>query len=127
MAHLVPGLFRRYLRRHHPTGRSPLVFRYHCPSEEEPPCPDGRFDALAFRLLEGLGVQEVGVVGTTLKVEDSPEDFEVRLSELVIVSRVEGPRYTPEQQGLNHVGFQQAALQAEPGGRRKRYLYDHIL
>ena len=106
-----------YLRIRQPTGRSPLVFPCHCLSEEEPPFPDGRFDALAFLLLEGLGVREVGVVGTTLEAKGSPEDFEVRLSELVTVNRVEGPRHTDVQQGLNPLGFQRADLQAEPGGR----------
>ena len=44
-------------------------------------------------------------------------DFGARLSELVIVRRVEGPRHTPVQQGLNHLGLQQGDLKAEPGGR----------
>ena len=58
-----------------------------------------------FCLLQGLGVREVGVIGTTLEAKDSPEDFEVRLCELVIVNCVEGPRHTPVQQGLNHLGL----------------------
>ena len=70
-----------------------------------------------FRLLEGLGVREVSVIRTTLEDKDSPNNFEVRLSELVVVSCVEGSRHTPIQQGLNHLGLQQADLQAEPGGR----------
>ena len=57
------------------------------------------------------------MIRTTLEAEDSPEDFEVRLSELVIVSRVEGPSHTPLQWGLNYLGLQQADLQAEPDGR----------
>ena len=32
------------------------------------------------------------MVDTTLEAKDSPKYFEVRLSELVIVSRAEGPR-----------------------------------
>ena len=89
-----------------------------CSGEEEPTFPDGCFDSIDFCLVEGLGAREVGVVGTTLEAKDSPEDFGVRLSELVLVGRIEGPRHTPVQQGLNHLGVQPADLQAEPGGRR---------
>ena len=106
-----------HLRKHHPTGQPPLALPYHCPSEKEPPFLDSRFNSLALRLLEGLGVREVCVVGTTLEAKDTPEDFEVRLLELVIVSRVGGPRHAPVQQRLNHLGLQQEHLQAEPGGR----------
>ena len=38
-------------------------------------------------------------------------------SKVVTVSRVDGPRHTPVQQGLNHPGLQRADLQTEPGGR----------
>ena len=117
MAHLVPFFSTGYLRKHHPTGISPLVLPYHCPREEKPQFPDRRFDALALRHLEGLGTREVGVVRTRLKVKDSTEDFEERFSGLVIVSRGEGPRHTPEQQGLNHLGLQRAGLQPERGSR----------
>lgn len=48
----------------------------------------GGFDALYVRLLEGLGVRGVGVFGTTLEAKNSPEELEVRLSELVVVTRV---------------------------------------
>ena len=48
----------------------------------------------------------LSVVSTTLEATDPPEDFEVRLSELIRVSRVEGPRHTPAQQGLNNLGRQ---------------------
>ena len=114
MAHLVPVFF-GYLREHHPIGQSLLVLR---PGEEEPPFPDGRFDAFAFLLLEGLGVREVGVVRTTLEAKDPAEDFKARLSELVKVSRVEGPRHTPVQQGLNHLDLHSAMdIQAKLGGR----------
>ena len=47
---------------------------------------DGCFDDLAFRHLECLGAREAGVVCTTLEVNDSPGDFEVRLSDLVKVA-----------------------------------------
>ena len=109
--------------KHNPTGYSPLILPYHCPSEEEPPFPNGRCDTLAFRLLEGLGVREVDVVGTTLETKDSPENFEMRLSERVIVSRVEAPRHTPAQQGLNHLGLQHADLPAERGDRQIVYKF----
>ena len=57
------------------------------------------------------------MIGTTLEAKDSPGDFDVHLSELVIASRVEGSRHTPVQHGINHSGIQQAGLQAEPNGR----------
>ena len=98
------------------------------PATEEPSFPDGRFDALAFRLLEGLGVREVGVVRTSLKAKDKPENFEVRFSGLVILSRAEGPRHTtPGQQGLNHLGLRQANLQAKSGGCYIVQLWDEPL
>ena len=62
-------------------------------------------------------MQEVGVVGTTLEAKGSPEDFEVRLPEFVIVSRVEGSCHIPVQQGLNRLGLKQVDLQAMPGRR----------
>ena len=52
---------------------------HRCPSEEEPSFSGDLFDALAYLLIEGLGVREVGVVGTTPEAEDSPEDFEAHL------------------------------------------------
>ena len=57
----------------------------YCPSEEEPPIPDDRFDALAFRLLKGVGVREVSVVRMTPEAKDSPKNLKMRLSELVTV------------------------------------------
>ena len=45
----------------------------------------------------------------------------MRLSELVIVGRVEGPRHTSAQQGLNYLGLQQTDRQAEPGGPHIAY------
>ena len=84
----------------------------HCPREEELLFPDGSFDALEFCLMEDLGVRDVGVVGTTREVKDSPTDFEARLSELVIVTCVEGQRHTPVQRRLSHLGLQHADLQA---------------
>ena len=83
----------------------------------EVPLPSGRFDALAFHLREDLGMREVGVVGTTLEAKNSLMGFVVRLSELVIVRRAEGPCLTPVGQDLNHLGLQHADLQAEPGSR----------
>lgn len=65
---------------------------YRCPldSEEEPPLPDGRLDVLAFSLLAGLDVQELRVVCTMVKAKRTRQvTFDVRLSELVRVSRVE--------------------------------------
>ena len=85
-------------------GNRPLFCRTIAPATKSRQIPDDRFDALAFRLLESLGAREVGVVRTTLEDKDSLEDFEVRLWELVKVSRVEGSRHTPIQQGLNDLG-----------------------
>ena len=72
------------------------------PLERRRAAVSGWFVALAFRLPQGLSPWHTrdGVVRTTLDAMDSPEGFEVRLSELVVVSRVEGPRHTPVQQGL---------------------------
>ena len=114
---MVPGFSHRPPA---PTSSDWVIARcfavYHSPSEEEPPFPDGRFDALAFRLLEGLGVREAGgVVCTTLEAKDRPKDFEVRFSELVTVSRVEGTRHTPVQQGLNSHGHHQQSDLQLPG------------
>ena len=63
----------------------------------------------------------------TLEAKDSPKDFEARLSETVIASRVEGPRHTPVQQGLNYLGLQQMDLQAEPDGGRNVWLWAESL
>ena len=54
--------------------------------------------------------QEVCVVATTLEVKDSSEDLEVRLSELVIVSRVERVHVTHpySRASTTSLGFQQA-------------------
>ena len=49
---------------HHPEHQSPLVLPCHGPREEEPSFTDGRFDALASCLLEGLRVRKGGAVGT---------------------------------------------------------------
>ena len=117
MADLVPGFSTSYLRKRHPIGQLPLALPYHCHREEKPPSPDGGSGDLAFLLLEGLGVRDIGVVGTTLDAKDSPEDSEVRNSELVVVNRLEGPRHTLVQQGLNHLGLQHADLQGERDGR----------
>ena len=45
------------------------------------------------------------MVRKTLEAKDSPEGFEIRLSELVIVSCAEDLRYTPIQQGFNTSAF----------------------
>ena len=95
---------------------APFVCRAIAPAKKS-------FDALAFRLLEGLGVREVAVARTTLEAKDSPEDLEVRPFELVIMNRVEAPRHTPVQQGFNHLGLQQADLEVELGGRRFVWLW----
>ena len=69
---------------------------------------DGRFDALASCLLEGLHVLKGGVAGTPSAVEadDSQEDSVVRRSEPRGVLRAEGPRQTHVQQSLNYRGLQ---------------------
>ena len=117
VAHLVRGFSHRLSAQ---TSSDWVVAR--CFAVQFPPrvragaSVDGRFDALAFRLAENLGEREVGVVGTTLKAKDSREDFEVHLSELDVVNRVEGPRHTPVQQGLSHLGLPNADLQDEQDG-----------
>ena len=57
---------------------------YHRPHEEKLPFLGGPFDALAFRLLEGLGVRDIDVVGSTMEARDLSEDLDMRLLELVI-------------------------------------------
>ena len=72
---------------------SPLALPYHYPREEQPQLPNGCFDALAILLFKGRGV--VGVVDTVPESKFSPEDFKIRLFEIVIVNRVEDPRHKP--------------------------------
>ena len=61
---------------------------------------NGRFDAMASCLREGLRVRKGGVVDTlwALKANISPDDMVVRRSEPTEVLRAEGPRHTPLQQ-----------------------------
>ena len=63
-------------------GNRAVFGRTIAPAKVKTAFMDGRFDAFAFHLIEGLGVREVDVVGTTLEAKDLAEDFEVRLSEL---------------------------------------------
>ena len=53
------------------------------------------------------------MVGTTLEIKGSPENFEVLLSELVIVSCVGDSCHRAVQQGHNLLGFFHADLQTE--------------
>ena len=64
-------------------------------------------------LLEDLRAREGGVVGTlpVLEANDSQEDLVVRLSEPGEMFRADGPRQTPVQQSLNHLGLQHADFQ----------------
>ena len=68
MTHLVPAFFPPAIcanttRRKKP----PLDFPCHCTRGEESPFPDHRLFDIAFRLVEGLAVLEVGEVRTTLE------------------------------------------------------------
>ena len=58
------------------------------------------------------------MVGTPSAVEpnDSQEGLAVSRSELGEVFRAEGPRQTPVQQGLNHLGLQYADFPSKQGG-----------
>ena len=59
------------------------------------------------------------MVGTksALQANDSQENLVVSRSKLGKVFRFEGPRHTPLQQGLNHLGLQHSDFQTERGGR----------
>lgn len=65
-----------------------------CPPRIRAAVYDGPFDALAFFLIEDLGVREVGMLGTTLEAKDLLEDFEVRRLELGAAFSAEGSRNT---------------------------------
>ena len=87
MVHLVPGgVFHRLCVQTLSGWVFAPCYAVNCSSEDEPPFPDGRFGALDIRLPEGRHVREVGAVDTTLGAETSPQDIEVRLSELVLLS-----------------------------------------
>ena len=59
-------------------------------------------------------MREGGTVSkkSTLEANDSQEDLVVSRSNLGIVIRSEGPRSTPVQQRLNHLGLQHSDFQA---------------
>ena len=104
-------------------NQSLLALPCHGPlKKKEPPFTDGDFDALAINTshLENLRAREGGVVDTTsaLEVKRSQKDLVVSRSKLGNeVFRSEGPRHTPVQQGLNHLGLQHWDFQANGGGR----------
>ena len=54
---------------------------------------------------------------SALETKDSQEELVVNHSKLGKVFRSEGPRHTPAQQGLSHLGFQHSEFQAKRGGR----------
>ena len=70
-------------------------------------------------LIEDLHIREGGVVGTlsALAANNSQEDLVVRQSEPGEVFRAEGPRHTCVQQGLSHLGLQDADFQTIREGR----------
>ena len=94
------------------------INEHHGPREEEPSFTDGRFDALASCLLEGLHVRKGGAVGTlsALEANDSQEDL-VRRSEPSKVLLAEGPRHTPVQQSLDYLGLPHTDFQTKWSGR----------
>ena len=114
-----PALPTGHLPEHHPFEQSPLVLSCHGPREGEPSFTDGRFDALASCLLEGLRVRKGGVVGalSALEANDSQEDLVVRRSEPSEVLRAEGPRHTHPYSSLNYLGLQHTDFQTEWSGR----------
>ena len=59
------------------------------------------------------------MVGTksALEANDSLEDLVVSRWKLGKVFRSQGPRHTPVQQGLNHLGLQHSAFQTNRGDR----------
>ena len=54
---------------------------------------------------------------SALEAIDSQEDTVVSRSKLGNELRSEGPRHTPVQQDLNHLGLQRSDFQADRGGR----------
>ena len=74
MAHLVPGFFPPAICAIIRLGCHPLFSNVsHCLSKRGPLFPDGRFDALAFRLREGfIGVRDVMTYYSTIR--SSPEN-----------------------------------------------------
>ena len=52
------------------------------------------------------------------KPHDSQEELMVRRSDPGEEKRAEGPRHTPVQQGLNHLGLQHTDFQTTRGGRQ---------
>ena len=91
----------------------------HDPREEKPSFTDGRFDALASCLLEGLRVRKDGVVGalSTLEANDLQEELVVHRSGPSEVWRAEGPRHTAVQQSPNDLSLQHTDFQTKWSGR----------
>ena len=82
---------------------------------------DGRFDALASCLLEGLGVREVGVADTlsALEASGSQRDLVVRLWTLAkFFAQRANITHHPYSRVSNHLGPQHADLKSQRGDRR---------
>ena len=91
---IVPNITRR-------VSRSLSAVR---PPEEETPFADGRLDALALCLNEGLGVRhEVICALSALEANDPQEKPVVCRSQLSEVLLAEGPSYAPVQLSLIHI------------------------
>ena len=70
--------------------------------------------------LESLRILREGRVVSTksaLEANDSKQAFTVSRSKLGEVFRSEGPRHTPVQKRLDHLGLQRSDFQAKRGGR----------
>ena len=87
-----------------PMGQ-PLIGRpLYGPRREEASLADGRLNALAFGLLESLGVRhEVVSALPSLEANDPREEVVVCRSELSEVLLAESPSQTPVQQGLHRL------------------------
>ena len=84
---------------------------FHAPRKTESPFTDGSFDALAACLLEGLRVGEGGVVSSkSRRWKPMTRKRTVRSFFCQKVFRSEGPRLTPEQLGLDHLGLQHGGI-----------------
>ena len=115
MAHLVRGFSYGYPRNHYPIGYSrPMFCRTIAPAKKTA-VSGGRFDALAFRVLDGVTRKVLSARGCKIRICRRTSRCVFRGLSWRVALRV---HVTPVQQCLNNLDLQQEGLQAEPGSRR---------